>query len=101
MGRGPVREPPLQSEWGQPSLVPGFTLLKEEEVQQGGAVLPLIGGRKGDLAYWLPVTRLHTLPTLKLGAESGLEASASVVLPLWSERERAAHDKELSLSSNR
>ena len=89
LGRGPVRDMSLPNEWGQAPFVP------QGHCFEGGSGPPGQGcpssdGRQGG-------HRLRTLPLLKVGGGGGQPAWPC---HCWSERERAARDRELSQSSN-
>ena len=87
LGRGPVRDMSLPNEWGQAPFVP------QGHCFEGGSGPPGQGcpssdGRQGG-------HRLRTLPLLKVGGGGGQPAWPC---HCWSERERAARDRELSIS---
>lgn len=92
--RDPVRQTSLLTEWGQPSLVP------QHHSFEGGSGLPGWGcpssDRRDEASRRLPVPMLH-VGVQGVARRPGPAQSCHC----WSERERAARDKELSMSSNR
>lgn len=82
-------------------LSPGIMLLKEGQVHQAGAVLPRIGGREGHVLLAAHPLAAHTPLSKIRGGGLAMWPRPAWSCHCWSKRERAARDKELSLSSNR
>ena len=85
LGRGPVRDMSLPNEWGQAPFVPQGHCFEGGSGPLGQGC-PSSDGRQGG-------HRLRTLPLLKVGGGGGQPAWPC---HCWSERERAARDRELS-----